>query len=104
MLAVSFNALSLTIIELISAEPEPDTEVPQAQSAHNNFWDFQFLHTEATHMFMWAMSDRGIPRSYRMMQGFGVNTYTLTKNDSSERHFVKFHFTPTLGCPFSRMG
>lgn len=48
-------------------------------------------------MFMWAMSDRGIPRSYRMMQGFGVNTYTLTKNDGGERHFVKFHFTPTLG-------
>jgi catalase len=82
---------------LIFAEPEPDKEVPQAQSAHNNFWDFQFLHTEATHMFMWAMSDRGIPRSYRMMQGFGVNTYTLTKNDGGERHFVKFHFTPTLG-------
>ena len=48
-------------------------------------------------MFMWAMSDRGIPRSYRMMQGFGVNTFTLTKNDGGERHFVKFHFTPTLG-------
>ncbi|PMD47036.1 catalase-domain-containing protein [Hyaloscypha variabilis F] len=80
-----------------AGKPEPDTEVPQAQSAHNNFWDFQFLHTEATHMFMWAMSDRGIPRSYRMMQGFGVNTYTLTKNDGGERNFVKFHFTPTLG-------
>lgn len=80
----------------ISAEPEPDTEVPTAQSAHNNFWDFQYLHTEATHMFMWAMSDRGIPRSYRMMQGFGVNTYTL-ENAEGVRHFVKFHFTPTLG-------
>ena len=79
-----------------SGKPEPDTEVPQAQSAHNNFWDFQFLHTEATHMFLWAMSDRGIPRSYRMMQGFGVNTYTL-QNAKGERHFVKFHFTPTLG-------
>lgn len=77
-------------------EPEPDNEVPQAQSAHNNFWDFQFLHTEATHMFMWAMSDRGIPRSYRMMQGFGVNTYTLI-NAAGVRSFVKFHFTPTLG-------
>jgi catalase len=81
---------------LIIAEPEPDTEVPQAQSAHNNFWDFQVLHSEATHMFMWAMSDRGIPRSYRMMQGFGVNTFTLT-NSHGERSFVKFHFTPTLG-------
>ncbi|TVY24928.1 Catalase-1 [Lachnellula hyalina] len=79
-----------------AGKPEPDTEIPQAQSAHNNFWDFQYLHTEATHMFMWAMSDRGIPRSYRMMQGFGVNTYTLT-NAQGVRHFVKFHFTPTLG-------
>ena len=79
-----------------SGKPEPDTEVPQAQTAHNNFWDFQFLHTEATHMFLWAMSDRGIPRSYRMIQGFGVNTYTL-QNAKGERHFVKFHFTPTLG-------
>lgn len=70
--------------------------MPQAQTAHNNFWDFQFLHTEATHMFMWAMSDRGIPRSYRMMQGFGVNTYTLA-NAEGVLSFVKFHFTPTLG-------
>lgn len=79
-----------------AGKPEPDNEVPQAQSAHNNFWDFQYLHPEATHMFMWAMSDRGIPRSYRMMQGFGVNTFTLT-NAQGVRSFVKFHFTPTLG-------
>lgn len=79
-----------------AAKPEPDVEVPQAQTAHNNFWDFQYLHSEATHMFMWAMSDGGIPRSYRMMQGFGVNTYTLF-NAKGERHFVKFHFTPSLG-------
>ena len=79
-----------------AGKPEPDTEVPQAQTAHNNFWDFQFMHSEATHMFMWAMSDRGIPRSYRMMQGFGVNAFTLD-NEKSERHFVKFHFTPSLG-------
>jgi len=79
-----------------AGKPEPDNEIPQAQSAHNNFWDFQYLHSEATHMFMWAMSDRGIPRSYRMMQGFGVNTYTLI-NAQGVRHFVKFHFTPTLG-------
>ncbi|KAI9733207.1 MAG: catalase A [Claussenomyces sp. TS43310] len=83
--------------DLIHAgKPEPDTEVPQAQSAHNNFWDFQYLHSEATHMFMWAMSDRGIPRSLRMVQGFGVNTYTLI-NAQGVRSFVKFHFTPTLG-------
>ncbi|POS88442.1 catalase-domain-containing protein, partial [Erysiphe pulchra] len=79
-----------------AGKPEPDTEVPQAQSAHNNFWDFQFLHSEATHMSMWALSDRTIPRSFRMMQGFGVNTYTLT-NAAGNRSFVKFHFTPTLG-------
>ncbi|EPQ62743.1 BgtA-21263 [Blumeria graminis f. sp. tritici] len=79
-----------------AGKPEPDTEIPQAQSAHNNFWDFQALHTEATHMFMWVMSDRAIPRSYRMMQGFGVNTFTLT-NAAGIRSFVKFHFTPTLG-------
>lgn len=64
--------------------------------AHNNFWDFQYLHTEATHMFMWTNSDRGIPRSYRMMQGFGVNTYTLY-NANKERFLVKFHFKPQLG-------
>lgn len=79
-----------------SGKPEPHNEVPQAQTAHNNFWDFQFLHTEATHMFLWAMSDRGIPRSYRMMQGFGVNTFTLM-NAKGERFFVKFHYTPHLG-------
>ncbi|KAM3458608.1 hypothetical protein MY3296_000366 [Beauveria thailandica] len=79
-----------------AGKPEPDGEIPQAQSAHNNFWDFMFMHSEATHMFMWAMSDRAIPRSYRMMQGFGVNTYTLV-NAQGKRHFVKFHFTPELG-------
>lgn len=79
-----------------SVKPEPHNEVPQGQSAHNNFWDFVYLHTEATHMYMWAMSDRAIPRSYRMMQGFGVNTFTLI-NKKGERHFVKFHWTPELG-------
>lgn len=79
-----------------AGKPEPHNEIPQAQSAHNNFWDFQYLHPEATHMFMWAMSDRAIPRSYRMMQGFGVNTFTLV-NDKGERNFVKFIWTPELG-------
>lgn len=83
--------------DLIHAgKPEPHNEVPQAQSAHNNFWDFAYMHSEATHMYMWTMSDRTIPRSYRMMQGFGVNTFTLT-NAKGERHFVKFHYTPELG-------
>ncbi|OCL07639.1 catalase-domain-containing protein [Glonium stellatum] len=79
-----------------AGKPEPHNEVPQAQTAHNNFWDFQFMHPEATHMFLWTQSDRAIPRSYRMMQGFGVNTFTLT-NSKGERHFVKFIFTPELG-------
>ncbi|KAJ5581367.1 hypothetical protein N7450_007668 [Penicillium hetheringtonii] len=79
-----------------AVKPEPHNEVPQAQTAHNNFWDFVYLHPEATHMFMWAMSDRAIPRSYRMMQGFGVNTYSLI-NKEGKCHFVKFHFIPKLG-------
>ncbi|KAI1264529.1 catalase [Xylariaceae sp. FL1019] len=79
-----------------AVKPEPHNEVPQAQSAHNNFWDFVYMHEEATHMYMWTMSDRAIPRSYRMMQGFGVNTFTLI-NKNGERHFVKFHWTPELG-------
>jgi catalase len=79
-----------------AGKPEPDSEIPQAQTAHNNHWDFQYLHSETTHMQFWTMSDRSIPRSYRMMQGFGVNTFTLI-NDKGERHFVKFHWTPELG-------
>lgn len=79
-----------------SGKPEPHNEIPQAQSAHNNFWDFQYMHPETTHMHFWTMSDRAIPRSLRMMQGFGVNTFTLT-NDKGERNFVKFHYTPELG-------
>jgi catalase len=79
-----------------AGKPEPDSEIPQAQTAHNNHWDFQYLHSETTHMQFWTMSDRTIPRSYRMMQGFGVNTFTLI-NEKGERHFVKFHFTPELG-------
>ncbi|KAF9243856.1 catalase-like domain-containing protein [Melanogaster broomeanus] len=79
-----------------AVKPEPHNEVPTGQSAHNNFWDFVGLQPESAHMVMWVMSDRGIPRSFRMMQGFGVNTYTLL-NDKGERHFVKFHFIPELG-------
>ncbi|KAJ5810408.1 uncharacterized protein N7503_002626 [Penicillium pulvis] len=79
-----------------SVKPEPHNEVPQGQSAHNNFWDFVYMHSESTHMNYWQMSDRAIPRSYRMMQGFGVNTYSLV-NKEGKRHFVKFIFTPELG-------
>jgi catalase len=94
---VFFIQDSMKFPDVIHAgKPEPHNEIPQAQSAHNNFWDFQYMHPEATHMFMWAMSDRTIPRSYRMMQGFGVNTFTLV-NAKGERSFVKFVFTPELG-------
>ncbi|KAH7107402.1 catalase [Auriculariales sp. MPI-PUGE-AT-0066] len=79
-----------------SVKPEPHNEVPQGQSAHTNFYDFTGLQPETAHMIQWAMSDRGIPRSFRMMQGFGVNTYTLS-NDAGERVFVKFHLVPELG-------
>ncbi|KXN82631.1 Catalase A [Leucoagaricus sp. SymC.cos] len=79
-----------------AVKPEPKNEVPQGQSAHNNFWDFVGLQPESAHMVMWVMSDRGIPRSYRMIQGFGVNTYTLM-NAKGERFFVKFHMIPELG-------
>ncbi|KAF8655852.1 hypothetical protein AX16_002935 [Volvariella volvacea WC 439] len=79
-----------------AVKPEPNNEVPQGQSAHNNFWDFAGLQPETAHMVMWVMSDRGIPRSFRMMQGFGVNTFTLI-NAQGKRHFVKFHWIPELG-------
>lgn len=79
-----------------AVKPEPHNEIPQGQTAHNNFWDFVYLHPEATHMVMWIMSDRTIPRSFRMMQGFGVNTFMLV-NEAGKRHFVKFHFIPQLG-------
>ena len=94
---VFFIQESIKFPDIVHAvKPEPDTEVPQGQSAHNNFWDFVYMHSEATHMHFWTMSDRGTPRSYRMMQGFGVNTFSLV-NAKGERHFVKFIFTPELG-------
>ncbi|CAO3674368.1 unnamed protein product [Umbelopsis ramanniana] len=79
-----------------SLKPEPHNEIPQGQTAHDNFWDFASLMPESTHMLMWILSDRTIPRSYRMMDGFGVNTYILI-NEKMERHFVKFHWKPKLG-------
>ena len=83
--------------DLIHAvKPEPDNEMPQAASAHDTFWDFISLMPESTHMIMWAMSDRALPRSYRMMEGFGVHTFRLI-NDKGESHFVKFHWKPLLG-------
>lgn len=83
--------------DLIHAvKPEPDNEMPQAASAHDTFWDFISLMPESTHMVMWLMSDRAIPRSYRMMEGFGVHTFRLI-NDKGESNFVKFHWKPLLG-------
>ena len=83
--------------DLIHAvKPEPHNGMPQAASAHDTFWDFASLMPESTHMLMWAMSDRAIPRSYRMMQGFGVHTYRLV-NARGESSFVKFHWKPLLG-------
>ncbi|TFV56278.1 catalase [Mycobacterium sp. PS03-16] len=79
-----------------AAKPHPDREIPQAQSAHDTFWDFVSLHTEAQAHTMWNMSDRGIPRSYRMMEGFGVHTFRLTGPDGSTS-LVKFHWKPRLG-------
>jgi catalase len=79
-----------------AAKPHPDREIPQAQSAHDTFWDFASLHTEATHHVLWNMSDRGIPRSYRTMEGFGVHTFRLVNADG-ETHLVKFHWKPLAG-------
>lgn len=77
-------------------KPEPHHGMPQAASAHDTFWDFVSLMPESTHMLMWVMSDRAIPRSYRMMQGFGVHTFRLV-NAQGESVFCKFHWSPMQG-------
>jgi len=77
-------------------KPEPHHEMPQGASAHDTFWDFVSLMPESMHMIMWVMSDRAIPRSYRMMEGFGVHTFRFI-NEQSQAHFVKFHWKPVLG-------
>ena len=79
-----------------AGKPHPDREIPQAQSAHDTFWDFVSLHTEAQHHTIWNMSDRGIPRSYRTMEGFGVHTFRCV-NNAGETSLVKFHWKPVLG-------
>jgi catalase len=79
-----------------AVKPEPHHGMPQASSAHDTLWDFVSLMPESTHMLMWVMSDRGIPRSYRMMQGFGVHTFRLV-NAQGESQFVKFHWSPKAG-------
>ncbi|HLL23337.1 MAG TPA: catalase, partial [Kofleriaceae bacterium] len=79
-----------------AVKPEPHFQMPQASSAHDTFWDFVSLMPESTHMLMWVMSDRAIPRSYRMMQGFGVHTFRLVSAEGKST-FVKFHWRPILG-------
>ena len=79
-----------------SVKPEPNKEIPQAASAHDTFYDFISLTTESLHNHMWAMSDRAIPRSLRMMEGFGIHTFRLINNEGKS-HFVKFHWKPKLG-------
>jgi catalase len=79
-----------------AVKPEPHHEMPQGGSAHDTFWDFVSLTPETAHMVMWAMSDRGIPRSYRMMEGFGVHTFKLV-NAKGKARLVKFHWKPLLG-------
>lgn len=79
-----------------AVKPEPHHHMPEAASAHDTFWDFASLMPEITHMLMWVMSDRAIPRSYATMQGFGVHTFRLV-NAEGESHFVKFHWTPAAG-------
>jgi catalase len=83
--------------DLIHAvKPEPHNEIPQAASAHDTFWDFISLMPESMHMIMWVMSDRAIPRSLRMMEGFGVHTFRFI-NEAGKARFVKFHWKPVLG-------
>jgi catalase len=83
--------------DLIHAtKPEPNNQIPQDQTAHDTFWDFTWLTPESAHMILWLMSDRGIPRSYRMMEGFGVHTFRLI-NAERRSQYVKFHWKPKLG-------
>ncbi|UTR12256.1 catalase [Evansella sp. LMS18] len=79
-----------------AVKPEPHNEIPQATAAHDTFWDFVVNNTESAHMIMWLLSDRAIPRSYRMMEGFGVHTFRLV-NEEGKGRFVKFHWKPVLG-------
>jgi catalase len=79
-----------------AVKPEPHHAMPQAASAHDTFWDFVSLMPESTHMLMWVMSDRAIPRSFRTMQGFAVHTFRLV-NDAGDSVFCKFHWQPHAG-------
>jgi catalase len=94
---VFFIQDALKFPDLVHAvKPEPDHEMPQAASAHDTFWDFISLTPESMHMILWLMSDRAIPRSFRMMEGFGVHTFRFVDAAGTSR-FVKFHWKPVLG-------
>lgn len=94
---VFFIQDALKFPDLVHAvKPEPNNEMPQAASAHDTFWDFISLMPESMHMILWAMSDRAIPRSFRMMEGFGVHTFRFI-NAQGKSRFVKFHWKPLLG-------
>ena len=94
---VFFIQDALKFPDLVHAvKPEPHNEIPQAASAHDTFWDFISLMPESMHMIMWVMSDRAIPRSLRMMEGFGVHTFRFI-NARGKARFVKFHWKPLLG-------
>ena len=79
-----------------AVKPEPHNEIPQASSAHDTLWDFVSLTLESSHMMMWLMSDRSLPRSFATMEGFGVHTFRLI-NAKGESRYVKFHWKPVLG-------
>jgi catalase len=79
-----------------AVKPEQDNEIPQASTAHDTFWDFVVNTPETAHMIMWVISDRELPRSFSMMEGFGVNTYRFV-NQEGKAFFVKFHWKPLLG-------
>jgi catalase len=79
-----------------AVKPEPHNEIPQASAAHDTFWDFISLMPESMHMIFWVLSDRALPRSFAMMEGFGVHTFRLV-NEAGEAHFVKFHWKPVAG-------
>jgi catalase len=94
---VFFIQDAMKLPDLVHAmKPEPHHGMPQASSAHDTFWDFVSLMPESSHMLLWLMSDRALPRSYRMMDGFGVHTFRLV-NARGVSHFVKFHWRPKLG-------
>ncbi len=94
---VAFVQDAMKFPDLVHAmKPEPHHGMPQASSAHDTFWDFMSLMPEASHALLWLMSDRGLPRSWRMMDGFGVHTFRLV-NARGAAHYVKFHWRPKLG-------